>query len=152
MVHVATYPCPVFDYVLLARRGSYLWSWTIWHGKVWLITEKHNLLQVTWSLMLLMLKTFIISCINTNRQCVFTFTSVKFAYSYFLFWKHSLCHAQTPTGKIYSFFTLLMWRNIPALGSVSCLLMQWLPLQWRHKDGVLNHQPHHCLLNRSFSR
>ena len=27
-----------------------------------------------------------------------------------------------------------------------------LPLQWRHngRDGVSNHQPHHCLLNRLF--
>ena len=30
----------------------------------------------------------------------------------------------------------------------------WLPLQWRHNglDGVSNHQPHHCLLNRLFGR
>ena len=29
-----------------------------------------------------------------------------------------------------------------------------VPLQWRHngRDGVSNHQPHHCLLNRLFSR
>ena len=29
-----------------------------------------------------------------------------------------------------------------------------LPLQWRHnkRDGVSNHQPHHCLLNRLFKR
>ena len=29
-----------------------------------------------------------------------------------------------------------------------------LPLQWRHngRDGVSNHQPHQCLLNRSFWR
>ena len=28
------------------------------------------------------------------------------------------------------------------------------PLQWRHngQDGVSNHQPHHCLLNRLFKR
>ena len=28
------------------------------------------------------------------------------------------------------------------------------PLQWRHngRDGVSNHQPHHCLLNRLFMR
>ena len=30
----------------------------------------------------------------------------------------------------------------------------WYKLQWRHNgcDGVLNHQPHHCLLNRLFRR
>ena len=29
-----------------------------------------------------------------------------------------------------------------------------IPLQWRHNghDGVSNHQPHHCLLNRLFGR
>ena len=29
-----------------------------------------------------------------------------------------------------------------------------MPLQWRHdgRDGVLNHQPHHCLFNRWFRR
>ena len=30
----------------------------------------------------------------------------------------------------------------------------WIPLQWRHNghDGVSNHQPHQCLLNRLFGR
>ena len=32
--------------------------------------------------------------------------------------------------------------------------MIWTPLLWRHngRDGVSNHQPHHCLLNRLFRR
>ena len=32
--------------------------------------------------------------------------------------------------------------------------MQWFPLRWRHNDhdGVSNHQPHGCLLNRLFRR
>ena len=35
-----------------------------------------------------------------------------------------------------------------------CILRCLLPLQWRHnwRDGVSNHQPHHCLLNRLFRR
>ena len=34
---------------------------------------------------------------------------------------------------------------------LSCHL-SWRPLQWRHngRDGVSNHQPHHCLLNCLF--
>ena len=43
-----------------------------------------------------------------------------------------------------------------AVGSERCF---WSPvvsksLQWRHigRDGVSNHQPHHCLLNRLFRR
>ena len=42
---------------------------------------------------------------------------------------------------------------------LSKLIMQWclhfvLSLQWRHdeRDGVSNHQPHNCLLNRLFKR
>ena len=33
-------------------------------------------------------------------------------------------------------------------------LQQYIPLQWRHsdRDGVSNHQPHHCLLKRLFRR
>ena len=32
--------------------------------------------------------------------------------------------------------------------------LPWLSLQWRHNghDGVSNHKPHHCSLNRIFSR
>ena len=35
---------------------------------------------------------------------------------------------------------------------VQCVAL--LPLQWRHneRNGVSNHQPHHCLLNRLFRR
>ena len=34
------------------------------------------------------------------------------------------------------------------------IFSHWFTLQWRHNglDGVSNHQPHHCLLNRLFGR
>ena len=39
-------------------------------------------------------------------------------------------------------FTLSLWGPV----------ISWLSLQWRHneRDGVSNHQPRHCLLNRLF--
>ena len=35
---------------------------------------------------------------------------------------------------------------------ISCGYILYITLQWRHngRDGVSNHQPHHCLLNRLF--
>ena len=45
---------------------------------------------------------------------------------------------------------ILISHNITQLRNIYCV---W-PLQWRHNghDGVINHQPHHCLLNRLFRR
>ena len=39
------------------------------------------------------------------------------------------------------------------VGVTKCYIL-WFSLQWHHNghDGVSNHQPHHCLLNRSFGR
>ena len=45
-------------------------------------------------------------------------------------------------------YHVMMFGN----GLIAYFLWQWThySLQWRHneRDGVLNHQPHHCLLNR----
>ena len=40
------------------------------------------------------------------------------------------------------------------VGDVKSLTLTWRPLQWRHNghNGVLNHQPHDCLLKRLFRR
>ena len=65
----------------------------------------------------------------------------------------------------------LMWGYVSAFGQLmacclmapsKCLKQCWLTingvrlltLQWRHngRDGISNHQPHHCLLNRLFWR
>ena len=49
------------------------------------------------------------------------------------------------------------WNSYRSVSS-SCrrqqLIKPWVTLQWRHDghDGVLNHQPHQCLLNRLFRR
>ena len=48
------------------------------------------------------------------------------------------------------------WRGCSFVDGVSQMTHLWhdlcQPLQWRHNghDGVSNHQPHHCLLNRLF--
>ena len=41
----------------------------------------------------------------------------------------------------------ILWKVFPCY-----TVIIWLPLQWRHneRDGVSNHQPHHCFLNRLF--
>ena len=45
------------------------------------------------------------------------------------------------------------WKCNESANKVSALLL-FLPLQWRHngRDGVSDHQPHDCLLNRLFRR
>ena len=50
-----------------------------------------------------------------------------------------------------------LWRHrneIPRAFLDMVILMLWLTLRWRHNDhdGVSNHQPHGCLLNRLFRR
>ena len=57
---------------------------------------------------------------------------------------------------------LFYWQGVRwycHLGNLSalmghCLLTHWSPLQWRHneRDGVLDHQPHDCLLKRLIRR
>ena len=46
------------------------------------------------------------------------------------------------------------WLTSQLTGLFQGLKMKMLTLQWRHNghDGVSNHQPHHCLLNRLFRR
>ena len=66
---------------------------------------------------------------------------------------------QTPRNLVYRYLTV-QWTMIPYITLVtwcefsvpSCLCT--ISLQWRHseRDGVSNHQPVHCLLNRSFRR
>ena len=54
---------------------------------------------------------------------------------------------------------LTSWRKVPEHrqpwhGLISPEIFRSLPLHWRHNDhdGVSNHQPHDCLLNRLFRR
>ena len=51
------------------------------------------------------------------------------------------------------------WESTPAIkdtsnGMIVRVLSNYYTLQWRHngRDGVSNHQPHDCLLNRLFGR
>ena len=48
----------------------------------------------------------------------------------------------------------LFIRDSKCAPTHSALYRFTIPLQWRHNghDGVLNHQPHHCLLDRLFGR
>ena len=58
----------------------------------------------------------------------------------------------------YRYRRVLLWIEMPPnnyMVIVLRLLSHWLkPLQWRHNehDGVSNHQPYDCLLNRLFRR
>ena len=58
-------------------------------------------------------------------------------------WYWPNCHAICPA-------VTLQWRNM----SVIALHQQFDSLRWRHNelDGVSDHQPHDCLLNRLFGR
>ena len=57
---------------------------------------------------------------------------------------------------IWSNDGLVYWRIHKSLSLNELTLLAWIykPLQWRHNDhdGVSNHQPHGCLLNRLFRR
>ena len=76
--------------------------------------------------------------------------------------------AVTPAIPLFSYLSLpptkfLLWVNY-AMGNLkvsSCckffhriILKLFMPLLWRHngRDGITNHQPHDCLLNRLFRR
>ena len=66
------------------------------------------------------------------------------------FWKYCRCFAARCCHHINigGWFNIDWWRVIPSMGCVD------MSLQWRHngRDGVSNHQPHDCLLNRLFRR
>ena len=62
-------------------------------------------------------------------------------------------------GTFYSEFkNWITWHSCREIRHKSRGMSQWhhfiAPLQWRHngRDGVSNHQPHDCLLNRLFRR
>ena len=48
--------------------------------------------------------------------------------------------------------SLILWVHIPNPCTLLQLTHHFLTLKWRHneRDGVSNHQPHDCLLNRLF--
>ena len=48
----------------------------------------------------------------------------------------------------------LTWRHSNGYKHIPQIPQDSIPLQWRHngRDGVSNHQPHDCLLNRLFGR
>ena len=46
----------------------------------------------------------------------------------------------------------MIWRKYVSMNVTSTISTKCLPLQWRHngRDGISNHQPRDCLLNRLF--
>ena len=88
-----------------------------------------------------------VSCLSGANIVYCEFRFQKFHFKQILRW---LLHSLSP---------IFSWYSIDGtFGSIKC--MWWkkmhavVPLQWNHNghDGISNHQPHHCLLNRLFRR
>ena len=54
--------------------------------------------------------------------------------------------------QFYSIINFSKHQTKNAKMDIHLLLFEHHTLQWRHYDGVSNHQPHDCLLNRLFRR
>ena len=82
-------------------------------------------------------------------QCIVTYCVCKFSWKTALVCQGPACF-QWPS-HIYIFYTRFI-QLIESQNGLRDHMIVWgnMPLQWRHngRDGVSNHQPHDCLLNR----
>ena len=87
-----------------------------------------------------------------NSELVNYLSMPEYDFPFIICWP-SRTYPVWPLGRLFTNVGRILWCKLWII-NIYILQAYWLPLQWRHnkRDGILNHQPHDCLLNRLFRR